>query len=139
MVPGDFSGDRVTPRVARRRFLLDASAVGAAVALTLLATTQNYTSRRIEGLSADLQRMGLRESINWFSWAVLAPILFVVTDTIRRSKLSRGESASLWSGLAIAFMLAHATIEVIAARATGVVPTAMSFATHVVATGTAEP
>ena len=34
MVPGDFSGDCVTPRVARRRFLKDASALGAAVAFS---------------------------------------------------------------------------------------------------------
>src|SRR5262245_52429493 len=40
MVPGDFSGDRVTPRVARRRFLVDASAVGAAVAFSRLVRAQ---------------------------------------------------------------------------------------------------
>lgn len=50
-------------------------AFAAAMFLTALATSQQYTSALFEGLETDWIRTLRREALNWYAWAAVAPLV----------------------------------------------------------------
>jgi two-component system LytT family sensor kinase len=105
----------------------------AAAVFTVLATTQDYSSRLVEGLSVDLWKMGLREAINWFAWALLAPYIATLGQTLSRLRLGRARTAVAWAVIVLVFVFVHSTLEVATARPLDLVPLRMPFSTHVLA------
>jgi LytS/YehU family sensor histidine kinase len=103
------------------------ASLAAATFLTALATLQQYTSARFEDLPADWVSTLRREALNWYAWAVVAPLVVGVGPRIAR--LPRGRMIQAWGGAALLFTLLHALLEVSGARALGVAGQGMAFGT----------
>lgn len=101
----------------------------AAIALTALGTTQTYASRVIEGIPANLPTIFLREVVNWFSWALLAPLVSLTAARVRFERSAPSKAIATWLGAALLLVFAHAMLEVATARLLELVPTPMPFAT----------
>jgi signal transduction histidine kinase len=104
-------------------------AMAGAAVLTTLTTAQSYASRRVEGISARIDRIAPIQAIDWFAWALLVPVMIDVAAAIEWRDRPRLWLLARWTGLAVGFSVVHALIEVIVARAFRVVPTSMPFAT----------
>ena len=115
--------------------------VVSAAALTIVGVSQAVASRRLEGLPVDPWISFMREACNWFAWAVLVPLVARAAETVRAGALGRPRAIAAWIFAGVLVLLAHSTIEVIAARAAGVVPAPMSLGVNIVArfTGTIAP
>jgi sensor histidine kinase YesM len=104
-----------------------------ATGLVLLAATQGYASRLIEGLPADLPRLLKAEAVTWYTWAALVPAVLAVHSRVVRPRVSGWLVVPAWLAAAAAFLLLHSTLEVLLARAIGVVPVRMTFGTNLFA------
>lgn len=100
-------------------------AFAAATALTILSTTQDYASRIVEGLPANWFRLLRLPALDWYAWALLTPIVFALG---RRAPIRRIRDVVLyWLVAGLALMGLHSLIEVVAARALGLVSLTMPF------------
>ncbi len=94
-------------------------AFGAATALTILTTTQDYASRVVEGLPASWFRLLRLPALDWYAWALLTPIVFALG---KRAPIRGARSViGYWLVAGLALMALHSLIEVMAARSLGFV------------------
>ena len=110
---------------------------GAAAVLTTLSSAQSYASRRFEGFEARLDRIIPVQAVDWFAWAVLAPVMLAVASMVRGRPQPRGRLVLTWIAIGLGFAVLHALLEVMVARYFGLVPTRMPFMTMLPARATA--
>jgi signal transduction histidine kinase len=103
-----------------------ASLAGAA-AMTVLTTTQAFAARRLEGVPVNWTQLVPINAIDWLSWGALAPPAIALAAALPLAPAARGRRGAQWAALALVFAFAHSLLEVVPARAFGVVPRAMPF------------
>jgi signal transduction histidine kinase len=103
--------------------------VSAAALLTALTTAQAYASRRLEGLPARVDGILPIQAIDWFAWALLAPVMLTVASLVAPRTHLRVRFGLRWVGIGLGFAGLHALLEVITARSLGYVPREMPFTT----------
>jgi two-component system, LytTR family, sensor kinase len=112
-----------------RSWRLWVAAFLSATVLTALTTAQSYASRRVEGVPARWERILPIQAIDWYAWALLTPAIIAAAAAIPWRRGRERVLVAVWVGIAIAFAVAHALVEVIVARQLGVVPVSMPFGT----------
>lgn len=105
------------------------AALGGAALLTVFTTLQAIASRRVEGLSADWQRILTLQGIDWFAWALLVPPLLAAAARLHWNT-ARVRFVTSWVGLSGLASIAHTFLEVSAVRTFGLIGAAMGFGTQ---------
>lgn len=105
----------------------------AATALTLIGTTEEYASRVLEGLPANWLRLLRLELLQWYTWALLAPLAFALLSRPSPAHVGRLRVVARWSALALGFVACHTVLEVIPARGLRLAGAGMALGTMLLA------